>query len=696
MLDFLREADISSFPKVDMPRQALILDALWYCLCPSFSLNTLKRPAIPIIRGKRAFKPSQFPAILAGPVSASRKCFSSTSTRRVDGHSSQPGNEAHGVGHNEFLVDQTAPDQLNENQNLEQDADSGAEYAHKRMPGAPKHLKEKSTSYLEQKLEELTTTAPKILSTSQILRILIRDRRIRPEVRHYRALIRANADTERGSPDVVRQILAEMEASGITLDSATLHTALQVLAVHPDYILRQEILSILRERWLPLSPDGWNYVVAGLVREHQFELALDHIAQMETKGIVVEAWLHSMLVYYLCEFEEFDEVVRLMRSRVDQGFDMTTNLWLHVLDVASAGIHHETTRFAWKQMVELRYLYPPYGVCSNVLTVASRAGDPELAASVARFLTETGVTLGLEDYEKIAEAHVMSGNLFAGFEVLCEMHKAGIQVQRSSTAAILTYMIQSRTHPRYAWSMLKELKAPNYDIPLRCAQVVIEMCEHEAASDPLMVDDGVALYKELYALCTEKADVSVYNSLINMCRRAKSPNAGMFIVKEMATLGVVPNAATFEHLIIMCLDAGNYESAYMYFQDLLARGSSPSEDARTEIRDLCAGSSDEYAILLKLHPQIRDLLVRRNIDEPDGLPFLKKVVSDLPHGYRFDSETGKPVRRRPFRTVSKEERRAETKATRKRKRRRLAIAKGREEEGWDNYEPGGLIPRDQM
>jgi pentatricopeptide repeat protein len=443
-----------------------------------------------------------------------------------------------------------------------------------------------------------------------------------------------------------------------------------------------------------LSPDGWNYVVAGLVREHQLELALDHIVQMETKGIIIEPWLHSMLVYYLCEFEEFDEVVRLMRSRVDQGFDMTTDLWLYVLDVASAAVHHETTRFAWKQMVELRYLYPSYGVCSNVLTVASRAGDPELAASVARFLTESDVPLGLEDYEKIAEAHVMSGDLYAAFEVLCEVHKAGIELERSSTAAILTYMIQSRTNPRYAWSMLKDLKASRYDIPLRCALVVLEMCEHEAINDPFVVDDGVALYKELYALCTEKADVSVYNSLISMCRRAKNTDAGMFIVKEMATLGVVPNAMTFEHLIIMCLDAGNYESAYMYFQDLLARDSCPSEDARAEIRDLCSGSSDQYAVQLKLHPHIRDTLVLRKADEQDSTqdrPFLiVKVPSDSPPEYanRFKQGTRRPV--------DKEKRRAESKEKRKQKRRRLAIARAREEDGWENYEPGGLIPEDQL
>lgn len=57
----------------------------------------------------------------------------------------------------------------------------------------------------------------------------------------------------------------------------------------------------MRDRWLTLSPAGWHYVVAGFLREHQFELALDHIGHMERKDIMVEGWLHSLLIYNLCD-----------------------------------------------------------------------------------------------------------------------------------------------------------------------------------------------------------------------------------------------------------------------------------------------------------------------------------------------------------------------------------------------------------
>ncbi|KAH1333056.1 hypothetical protein KXX47_001498 [Aspergillus fumigatus] len=566
-------------------------------------------------------------------------------------------------------------------------------------PGVPKNLEERSTSDLENRLQELATGNPKILSASQILRILIRDRHVRPEVRHYRALILANSDAERGSPEVVRQLLSEMEKNGIPADSGTLHAALQVLAVHPDYLLRQEILRTLRDRWLPLSPAGWHYVVAGLLRENQFELALDHIAHMERKEIMVENWLHSLLIYNLCDIGDFDEVLRQMRKRTSQGHDMTTELWLYVLDVAVAASHLETTRYVWTQMVQLGYLQPSRVLCSDTLTVAAEKGDTKLASLVIRFLSESDIPLILQDYEKTVEAHVKSGKLSSAFEILCKMHKAGIKLEHSSTRAIFNYMVQTRTSPRQAWAILKKLKSLKYPVPMECAHVVIELCDYESFNDPFAVDEGISLYQELYTLCPGKADVSIYNTLLGMARRAKNIQAGMFAVKEMSSLGVIPNDKTFEHLIMMCLDAGNFESAYRYYQDLVARGFRPDAYTRQQIKSVCSESNDEFAIQLRNDPQMQDdpadNLIQRNEGASDQSASIRKIGSETHSRYAKRSE--RRMWEPPMRILlSKEARRAASKERRKRKRRRLAMAKAQEEEGWMDYEPGGLVPEDQL
>ncbi|KKK22054.1 hypothetical protein AOCH_003463 [Aspergillus ochraceoroseus] len=684
-----------------MSQQRLVLDGLWRCLCPSFTLKTLKRHSV-----VRPAKPGSRPlssTLLPPPLSAChQRYYSTNSSGDVDRHEA-PGDRSYAIDiHTDTLPDQEFSHIKGADNKIEQLLGYRKSW---QTHGVPEQLQHWSTAKLEAKLRNIADRRPNVHSATQILRLLIRDRCIRPEGRHYKWLIQCNADPDRGTPILVRRLLAEMDENGIPADSGTLHAALQAIAVHPDSLLRQDILRALRDRWLPLSPDGWHYVVAGLIREHQFELALDHIANMERKDIPVQDWLHSLLIYYLCEFNEFDQIEQLMRSRLSQGHEMTPELWTHVLDRATTSLHYGATCFIWGRKVELGYLHPEHWLCSKVLEVAASEGDTKLAASVVNFLTHNSLPLEPQDYENLSDAHLVSGNLYAAFEVLCKMHQDGLALRSSSTQAIIAHSLREHTHVRDVWAVLKELKAAGHEIPLACAGVVIEMCEHNAKDDPFEVDDGIAFYKELYTLCNEQPDTATFTSLISMCHRAKNTEAAMFIVKEMAAFNVLPDARTFERLVIMCLQSGNFESAYMYFHDLQERGFHPSPEARTEIRELCAESNDDFAIELKYHPDIHDGLVRSPADEikaAEGMALFQKVRSestgafaDLPQQVKA-RDSQREENRQMYLKMSKDERRQYNKERRKRKRRRLAIARAQQEDDWMDYEPGGLIPEDQL
>lgn len=388
--------------------------------------------------------------------------------------------------------------------------------------------------------------------------------------------------------------------------------------MHPDYLLRQEVLQKLRDRWLTLSPAGWHYVVIGLLRDHQFELALDQLALMARKDIPVENWLHSSLIYHLCDAEEFDEVYRLMRARVEQGHDMTAALWKHVLETASTAGHYLTTSYVWKRMVELDHLQPSKDDCSRVLTLAERAEDTELANSVFRLMDNKGMTPGQEDYVTLIVSKLRAGDLPTAFDVLCSMQQEGVIPDQAATRPVLDYMVEHKTDHRVAWQILKRLKNDRRDIPLASVQVIADLCHHYAHSDPSVVEDAVGFHNELYTLCPGGANVDVYNSLILMCRTAGNRAAGMFLVKEMASLNVIPNGTTFESIILMCLDAGNYLSASMYFQDLIKREGFVTRETQKEIRKLCARSVDEYAMQLQYHPKIQQTAKTATDETPGG------------------------------------------------------------------------------
>lgn len=374
---------------------------------------------------------------------------------------------------------------------------------------------------------------------------------------------------------------------------------------------------------------------------------------MQRKDIHVQDWLHSSMIYHLCDLGELDEVLRLMQVRVSQGHDMTSELWMHVLRTAIEAQHYITARFVWRRMVELGYLHPSTVVCSDVLRLAASVSDIEIAKSVFRHLARRALSPTLEDYQQLIVANVGVSDLPAAFGVLCTMHEAGLALDQTTTQPILAYMIQSKTDRRDAWQILKKLHNEKHGIPLASVRVIAELCEHDAQNDPTVVDDAVGFYNEIHTLCPQGADLQVYNALIRMCRTAGKREAGIFLVKEMATLNVIPNGGTFETIILMCLDAGNYKSALMYLLDLSKREATVSPRAKEEIRILCARSVNEYALRLQYHPLIQKGDASSEDDAATAL-------------------VPKPPRN-PRHKLGREERIAYNKERRSRKRRRLAL-----------------------
>lgn len=353
-----------------------------------------------------------------------------------------------------------------------------------------------------------------------------------------------------------------------------------------------------------LSPEGWHFVVCGLIRESQFELALEQMSEMQRKNIPIENWLHKTIVYNLCELQEFDEVYRLMRSRLDQGYEITDRLWSHVLQAAIKASHYDLTRYIWQRMVDLEYLFPSPKTCGQVFEMAAEKPDLALVVSVARYCDKNNINLA--EYQVFLRKHLGLGLGPNTFKTLSIIHEAGLPVNVGFTKPVLSNLIQTEADPREAWQTLKHLKNDGLNIPLESVQIITELCEHMAPSDPSVVDDALGFYKDLDSVCPDGADVEVFNSFIRVCRNAKRHDAGMVILKEMTNHGVVPDRNTFETLILMCLDARQYRSAYMYFVDLQKREEPLSPETQMQIRQECAKSVHEFAMKLQYHPAIKD------------------------------------------------------------------------------------------
>ncbi|KAI4197168.1 MAG: hypothetical protein LQ350_006112 [Teloschistes chrysophthalmus] len=427
---------------------------------------------------------------------------------------------------------------------------------------------ELSSDVLYEKLRKVSATGDYI-RIHEILRTLIEERGEQPNRRHYQAMLLGNTNAQHGSPAEVAHILQQMEAEGISLDSAAYHAIIKVLAIHPDYLLRRHVLEELRERWFNLSDEGWQDVIVGLLRDKQLEVAIETLQNVQQEGIRIQPWLYDLVLFNLCEGGEYDEALSMLRFRIDRGEQVISgNVWHHVLDSASRAFHHEATFYAWRKRVETSYLNPSSGVCLNVLDTAARHGDSRLATDVIRVLGNRSQKLQRYHYEALIESYLPS-DLQTALTVLTLMASSRIRPTESSTRAIFLHLQQSSDLPESAIAILRDLKQQQRLIPVEAVNVIIEShIYHER------FDTALETYKMLHTLCPSGAVTGTFNTLFRGCRSRKE--IAMFLASEMVAMKVPPNALTYDRLVLVCVEASSTKEdltdAWRYVEEMRGGG----------------------------------------------------------------------------------------------------------------------------
>lgn len=218
-----------------MSRRALVLDGLWYSLCPSFVPRALSRP-LPLQQTKKRSSRPFAPASTCTAGSSPRRYYTNENkaSHKTTGYISSHTPEASPT-HDESLAEtESLPtDDLEHYPSTTDMLDDRREkelqllYNMAKNPRAHE-LDYIPTSFLERKLQEDMAIKPKIKDAERVFRALMRDRQIRPTARHYKELILANCDWQFGSSLAVQRLLDEMDLNNIAMDSGTLHAALQV------------------------------------------------------------------------------------------------------------------------------------------------------------------------------------------------------------------------------------------------------------------------------------------------------------------------------------------------------------------------------------------------------------------------------------------------------------------------------------
>ncbi|KAH0565350.1 hypothetical protein GP486_001251 [Trichoglossum hirsutum] len=425
----------------------------------------------------------------------------------------------------------------------------------------------------------------------QIVDHLIRERHEQPNLMHYGALIQANVSPRRGSAAMVAAILNEMKDEGIVPDSDVYGSVLQALSVHPDYILRNSVLDEMHQRWYNLRRQGWHDIICGLIRERQYELALDKLEHLQREGIKVKPWLYDQLTYALCEAEEFDEALKIMKFRVMREDPwISGNSWYCLLDAASRCYHYDSTRYAWKKRVETNFINPSDGICINVLNTAARHGDFVLATDVFRVLGNRLVRFEIHHYEALLEAYARGGDIRSALTVLCVMADAGIEPSDASTRAIYRSLCKQPDGHKRAFEILHLLRRDGRSTPIAAINCVLE-----APASLGDITQALEYYKQLRDLRPDGPNIATFNVLLRGCGMSRRKDSAMFLVSEMQALGIRPVALTYDRLILVCVQEDNYEDAFKYLEEMEAQGWMPRIGTYKALAVKCAKSGDRRA-----------------------------------------------------------------------------------------------------
>lgn len=330
--------------------------------------------------------------------------------------------------------------------------------------------------------------------------------------------------------------------------------------MHPDYVLRSSTLRDMKNRWYSPTPNDLINIIVGLLRDGQYELALEKLEESHRGPFVTPTWLYNVFVYVFGELGFHDESLQILQHLLKfKGPNQPFAVWQLLLDVYSRDGFYTGITYIWHRMVTPGMLNPPDGTAINVLNAASRHGDTELVTEVMRMLTDRGKRLDLYHYEALIHAHTLQHDIRKALNVLCIMSKTGLGPNSSSTRSIYQMLKDSPSATDEALDVLHDLRQ-QFQVPIAAFNVVLE-----ATAIHKGFNKAMDLYRGVRHICGAGPDLTTYHVLLTHCTLSRSMKS---LVHEMAAFAIRPDYDTYDHLIRISAMQDDYEPAFVYLQKM--------------------------------------------------------------------------------------------------------------------------------
>ncbi|KAK2771080.1 pentatricopeptide repeat protein [Colletotrichum kahawae] len=539
-----------------MSGSRIVFDGLWRCLCPSVdayaAATLLSSPAI--VRPSPATRPRLPSTLTTRPRAVRTQC------RRYGG----------GVVHHAASTQKELEDARSRLVPVKDEPPARQRQRDPSQPDPMEALRAAPEAAVYEALEVLRGQPKSFEKVATIITHLVTDRNAELSPALYEHLVVAMADVQ-GSAAMLAQLFAEMRELHLAPSPAIHHAALAALAVHPDYIVRNEVLAAMKQSWTEVNPEGDGHLALGLLRDGQFELALDRLESMIDNHVPVQPWVYDIFIFMFAQRGFVEEAVRLAHSKAHSAAgapESPLSMWHMLLDVCSQAYHYEGTRYIWGRLYEADRYNLPEGVLLNIINTAARHHDFELVTNANKLIAQRGGKLQAHHYEPLIDCYGGVGDLEGALRVMCIMFNAISVAPYASARSIYEWIKKSPESLDSALEALAALKK-EYKIPIAALNVLVEVAvETHGYAKALEIYKNAPIYTE-----APPNHVTV-RYLLQACEDAE---ARRVLVAENPELALKGDRQVFADVVLEHVMTGDLDMAYKCVEML---GDAPDPEAR--------------------------------------------------------------------------------------------------------------------
>lgn len=245
----------------------------------------------------------------------------------------------------------------------------------------------------------------------------------------------------------------------------------------------------MRKDWIDTTPEHRIHTALGLLRDGQYEMAVEEVESMMADGLAVPPYIHEILIFALANLGFIDEAITYLNHRTQQDPPPRDDIYYFLLDACAAAQHYTSTTHLWRTVGAK--ITPSDGTLLNILNTAARYADLPLALEVLQRLSDRKVQMSFHHFEPVVEAYAGAGDLEGAFRMVCVMEAAGVRPTRGATRGLFSALKERPGEITSCVEILEKLQE-TYRVPVAAVNVLIEAAvETDNVSTAEVILDGM-------------------------------------------------------------------------------------------------------------------------------------------------------------------------------------------------------------